>query len=865
MNELSDARTAARRAIEQLHLTPVMFELGARPYPPRDLYLAYLQQSDVFVGIYGEKYGLVAPGRTVSGLEDEYLAASNKPKLVYVQQPAPAREARLTEMLDRVSRSGLSYHTFEHAEELVGLISADLAVLLSERFNATSAPDRSPGAAGEAAGTAGTDGTAATADASRRDAPVRVRDDLSRLGAGNRFIGRHRELEALRKLLTDPQTRLVTLVGPGGTGKTRLALETVAKVAPDYEAVATVDLDKLSSAPLVSSAIAAALGVPETAGLSLLDSVVGSVGSHRILLVLDSFEHVMDVAPMVAQLVARTSRLATLVTSREPLRLTGERVFEVPPLGVPAWSDSTDVAKRSDSVQLFADRAAAAGAHLRLDAAEVRTISDICRRLDGLPLAIELAASRTRMLGLEDLLRRLDRSLTILTAGARDLPARQRTLESAIAWSYNLLDEPDRKLFGRLGVFAGSFTLDAADAICASEDVPSVFDGISSLVDKALLRPVHSPRGTPRFDMLRVVQQFATARLEEAGEADRLRHLHAEYFRRQMLDAGVAILDNREIRPLVEQYVADQDNGRAALQWFLAAGDGDSAVRMGSAIWPLLFTLALATDVQDAMEAALGSAGGLSDDNRANARLVLGMMALDRGDYDRAVAALRPAFERYDESGDERGAASASVGLGFIATSRAAGEGESRTHEAVDTFRKLDYRWGLAFALLALGSARVTAHREQGAIAPLEESAQRAREIQDDVLESNALIELGWAHLRQGDTEVAGQQLDEGLHRAVAFGSKATIPRGLDGLAALAEQTGDTNRAATLFGAAEGVRGTVGSAVWGIDRASRAETGSRLRARLGQKPYERLVSSGAALALDEVIEFACHPENRPPS
>lgn len=179
INELSDARTAARRAIEQLRLTPVMFELGARPYPPRDLYLAYLQQSDVFVGIYGEQYGLVAPGRTVSGLEDEYLAASNKPKLVYVQQSAPAREARLTEMLDRLSHSGLSYHTFEHAEELVGLISADLAVLLSERFNATSATGQSPGVASEAAGT---DGTAATADASPHDARVRVRDDLGRLG-----------------------------------------------------------------------------------------------------------------------------------------------------------------------------------------------------------------------------------------------------------------------------------------------------------------------------------------------------------------------------------------------------------------------------------------------------------------------------------------------------------------------------------------------------------------------------------------------------------------------------------------------------------------------------------------------------------
>ncbi|MEV0718671.1 DUF4062 domain-containing protein [Asanoa sp. NPDC050611] len=827
MNELADARVAARRAIEQLHLTPVMFELGARPYPPRDLYLAYLAQSDVFVAIYGESYGTVEPGRSVSGLEDEFLAAGDKPQLVYVQRPAPHREPRLAEMLDRVAHGGVSYRTFKHPRELVGIIGGDLALLLSERFGAERAPAPPPPPAAGARG-----------------------DALRRLTATNRFIGRHAELEALRSLIGS--TRVLTLIGPGGIGKTRLAVELVASVAPEFESVATVDLDQLSAARQVPPAVAAALGVPETPGLSLLDAVVGSVDGHHNLLLLDSFEHVVDVAPVVAELVARTTRLTVLVTSREPLHISGEHVFEVPTLGVPDWSDSADAAKRSDAVQLFADRAAAAGAHLTLDEAEVRTIAEICRRLDGLPLAIELAAPRARILDLDDLLARLDRSLDTLGAGARDLPSRQRTLHSTIAWSYDLLEQPDRTLFTQLGVFAGSFRLDAAETIC---DAP-VFDQVSSLVDKALLRPDHSVHGEPRFAMLQVVRDFATARLEEEGEAERLRQRHAGYFRQQTLDVGAAVAANAKIRPLVQQCVADNDNFRAALRWFLADDDPDSAVRMASAIWPLLFTQALATDVEDAMEKALAAGATLSADNQANARLVLGMMAFLRADYDRAKDVLPPARDRFAARGDARGAATAEVALAVIDAPDDPGC-EQRLVETVETFRRLDGAgWWLTFALLALGVARVTTHLVDESLPPLREGIDRAREMDDDVLVSNGLVCQGWAHVRQGRMASARRELAEALDMAVALGSRETIPRVLDALAAVAERTGDTDRAATLFGAAQGVRGTLGSPVWGIDQEAHSETAEHLRTRLGEEPYRRLTARGASLALDDVLQLA---------
>ncbi|SNT62265.1 Predicted ATPase [Asanoa hainanensis] len=659
----------------------------------------------------------------------------------------------------------------------------------------------------------------------------------------------------MRALSTDPQTRLVTLVGPGGIGKTRLAVELVAAVAPEFASVATVDLDQLSAASQVPPAIAAALGVPETPGIALLDALVGAVDAHRVLLLLDSFEHVVDAAPVIAELVTRTSGLTVLVTSREPLHLSGEHVFEVPALGLPDWSDSTDHARHCDAVALFADRAEAAGAHLRLDDAEVRTIAEICRRLDGLPLAIELAAPRTRMLELDDLLRRLEDSFDMFAPGARDLPSRQRTLHSTIAWSYDLLDQADQLLFTHLGVFAGSFRLEAAEAICGADPAAPVFDGISSLVDKALLRPDHSVHGEPRFAMLQVVREFATGRLTDAGEADDLRQRHAEYFRQQTLDVGAAVAGHPRIRPLVQLCVADHDNFRAALQWFLATGDTDSAVRMGLAIWPVLFTQGLATDVEDAMERVLGSGPGLPEGTRAHARLVLGMMAFLRGDYARAADVLPAAHERFARQDAEREAATASVALGLMRVPADPADGERQLSGAVDTFRRLGDPWYLSFALCALGSARVTMHRADDAIAPLEEGERYAAEMEDDALLSNGLVALGRAHLGQGDFAAAGREIGDALHRAVRFGSRETIPRALDALAAVAERTGDTDRAATLFGAALGVRGVLGSDVWGIDRESHAETAERLRSDLGDEPYRRLTTQGASLALDDVLEL----------
>jgi predicted ATPase len=851
MNELADERAAAKRAIERLRLTPVLFELGARPYPPRELYLAYLSQSDVFIGIYGQQYGWVAPGRDVSGLEDEFLAAGDKPKLVYVQSPAPDRDPRLAEMLRRVQQSGLSYHTFKHARDLARLISDDLAVLLSDRFGA--APQQAPAASPPPQVSSPVSSRAVTSPPSEIQATAKVGRDVP--GAGNRFIGRERELAMLGRLLLDGQTRLVTLVGPGGIGKTRLAMQSLTTVAPEFDEVAIAQLDQVSpEQSLVASAIASAMGISEGTSTPVLDSIAGYIGSRRVLLMLDGFEHIIDSAPLVAALVARTTRLTVLVTSRETLHLTGERVIDVPPLAVPTWSDSAEAARSSDSVQLFADRATAAGAGLPLDDAQVRTIGEICQRLDGIPLAIELAAPRLRMLDVDELSRRLNTSLATLTGGARDLPPRQRALRSTIAWSYDLLDEPDQLLFARLGVFAGGFALDAAEAICADERVPSVFDGISSLVDKALVRPDHSLDGQPRFAMRQVIREYADDRLAAAGERDEMRRRHAGFYRQLVIDLSRQLRAG-EMRPAVAQHIADQDNIRSALQCFIDARDGDATAQIGLAAWPLWFMQSQYTEGLELMDHALQADLMLSDDSRADLMLTLGMMAFERGEYARADSVLQPALDRYVQRGDTHRVATASIPLGVMAALQHSAEGDSMLRRSIDDLRRLDDKWELGFALLALGTTLVLVHRENDAIAPLEEGAKIARAGDERIMLSNALIGLGCARIGQHDLAGAPGPLREAIHLAIELSNVETIARALDAFATLSLLTGDVSQGAILFGAATGMRRSVGADVWAVDRADQADTAEQLRARLGDQTYRQLLDQGGALALNEVLNM----------
>ena len=511
LQELAAERQAVRDAVTRLRLVPVMFELGARPHPPRQVYRSYLAQSQVFVGVYWQSYGWVAPGEQVSGLEDEYLLAAGLPRLIYVKSPAPERESRLAEMLTRIRDDGdVSYQHFSAAAELQRLVENDLAVLLSERF------ERAPGRDGAADG-------ASLAGA----VPV----------PATPLVGRDDDVAAVGDLVRAEGVRLVTLTGPGGVGKSRLAVEVAQRAGPGFaDGVRFVALGSVRAAELVTAAIAAALGL-STSGGALIADLKSHLRARRLVLVLDNFEQVMGAAPLVAELLGAAPGVVALVTSRMVLRLSGEHEFAVPPLPVPPIGAEGDAAQvqRCASVRLFVQRAHAASAGFELTSGNAGAVAEICRRLDGLPLAIELAAARVRLLPPQALLARLDDKMGLLTGGARDLPERQQTLRNTLDWSFDLLSAREQALFARLGVFAGTFDLPAAEAAGAAGPADPgraghVMDTLGSLVDSSLVQP-QTRDGEPRFGLLQTIREYALERLRDGADWREAHDRHAAYFR----------------------------------------------------------------------------------------------------------------------------------------------------------------------------------------------------------------------------------------------------------------------------------------------------------------------------------------------
>ena len=411
LGELAAERQAAAAAITQLRLTPVLFELGARPYPPRDLYRAYLEQSDVFIGIYAESYGWVGPGMEVSGLEDEYRLSAGKPQLIYTKKTA-RREPRLTSFLDTIRAEGVvSYRPFTDAGELGPLVADDLALLLTERF--VSPPAVLP---------------AAPLPAPRWP-----------------LVGRVEELQVVTGLLRQDDVGLVTLTGPGGVGKTTLALAAANAVTGQFaDGAAFVSLETLTDTALILETVARQLRVPTPPGQSLRDSLLAFLGPRRLLLVVDNVEQLLSAAPLVELVLARAPGLKVLATSRGPLRIRGEKVVAVAPLALPEQGAPVDLGTLAavPAVAFFVACGRDAQPGFELTEANAAAVAEICRRLDGLPLALQLAAARLAVLSPAALLARLERRLPLLTRGPRDLPERQQTLRAAIAWSYDLLGRP---------------------------------------------------------------------------------------------------------------------------------------------------------------------------------------------------------------------------------------------------------------------------------------------------------------------------------------------------------------------------------------------------------------------------------------
>jgi predicted ATPase/class 3 adenylate cyclase len=722
------------------------------------------------------------------------------------------------------------------------------------------------------------------------------------------LVGREREVSEVCERLSRPELKLLTLTGAGGTGKTRLALQAAAEVTGEFEdGVFFVSLAAISDAELVVGAVAATLGVKEAGGQPLLENLEEYLRERRMLLLLDNFEQVLGAAPVVGDLHSGAPDLKVLATSRIPLRLYGEHEYSVPPLALPDLTRPPSLQRLTqyEAVRLFVERAQAAKAGFSVTDENAPAVAEICHRLDGLPLAIELAAARIKILTPQAMLARLGNRLRLLTGGARDLPERQRTLRSTIEWSHGLLDEGERVLFGRLSVFAGGRTLEAMEAICDSEgELPgSVLDDISVLVDENLLRQEEGVGGEPRFVMLETVHEFAREKLQESGQTEDLRRRHARYFISMAEEAEPELMRAQQAQWL-KRLELELDNLRAALSWAEEQDEAELGLRLGAALWRFWIMGARYGEGRKWLEAALATGKEAPLLVRAKANLVAGYLAAGQGVYMHSQPHLEVALALYRSAGSTEGVAMTLATLGILASYRGDLErAKELNKESLEGYRKLGDPWqfsgalralaadlfvrllrflayggddmqaaalreealalsrkwgdsaGIALSLLGLGYLAIDQDNPERAVKHLEEGLVLAREVYAGIV-PHILVSLGDAALIQGDNERALRVYKEALAICGETGQEPTDTGVLEGMANLAAALGDEARAARLWGALESALQAIGASWTPDDLAQDAPYLDAARSRLGEAAWEAALAEGKNMTLEEAIAYA---------
>jgi len=690
------------------------------------------------------------------------------------------------------------------------------------------------------------------------------------------FVGREREIAEIERLLGE--TRLLTLTGTGGCGKTRLALAVASDLVEGFEdGVWWVGLAPLVDPDLVPQVVVQALAVREAPGRSLIETLSDHLESRNALLVLDNCEHMLEAcANLTYTLLHACPNLQILATSREALAMAGERSWSVPPLSSPDPQGPPPVEEleRFGSVRLFVERARYGRPDFSLNSQNAGAVAEVCRKLEGIPLAIELAAARTKVLSVEQISERLKDSLKLLAGKDRTAPERQRTLRGALDWSYELLSEEERKLFGRLSAFAGGWTLEAAEKVGTGNGVEEgdVLDLLSGLVDKSLVAEEASEEGEPRYKMLEPVRQYGLERLEGGGEAKRVREQHAKYYL-AIAEEGEPASRGQEV--WLKRLGKEHDNLRAALSWALDRRDEQAEER---AELGLRLTVALAQgrfwDTYNVGEGRRWLQSGLARSStaptpvRARALSQAGWIALHQGDYRQAMAWLEEGMALFKELGDNSGAAVTLAHLGITLVQ--SGERErarALCREAEALRQELVDRQPLAFLLVFLTACAVDEGDHERSVALGEESLALNREFGDMRGTAICLTLLGIAALERGDAERAAALYTEEMHVLEGLKDKAVVSYGLRGLAGAAALRGEAGRAARLWGADEALRELSGQPLSSFDRSHPDYQGllAAARAQIDEAVWEAALAEGRMMSPEAAIEYALGSEASPSS
>ncbi|MEX1072558.1 MAG: tetratricopeptide repeat protein [Chloroflexota bacterium] len=669
------------------------------------------------------------------------------------------------------------------------------------------------------------------------------------------FLGRQREIAEARQLLID--ARLLTLTGPGGTGKTRLSLQIAADATDRFpDGIYFVPLGTISQADLVLPTIAQAMGLVDP-GTRALERLVEHIGAKCFLLVLDNFEQVNAAAPEIAELLVRAPKISALVTSRSPLRVSGEREYPVPPLGLPDPAQLADLERFStfESVALFVERAMAVRPDFAVTSANAPAVAEICVRLDGLPLAIELAAARVRVLSPQAIMERLGDRLRLLSGGSRDLPERQQTLRGAIAWSHDLLDPADQRNFARFAVFAGGGTLEAIERVVFDTgEEGDALDAIASLADKSLVRQESEPDGEPRFRMLSTIREFAMEKLGERGEADQMADRHAVWVL-AMVEAGAASVFGPDQKSILDRYEREHDNIRTALAHAIARDHAEMAMRIFAASWRFwqmrgylaearehaerVLVLPGSTDHPDARGAALEAAGGIA--------YWQGQLEVARPWYEEAVAIARA-------SGDEASIANALYNLASTFNMDHEDQMRARTlaQESVEIYRRLGDEGGVGRSLWGLANTFYFFGDFVGGIDVAGEALQIFRRTGDRFMTGWSLYMIGLYNLTM-DRDAMRRALEEALPLFTEIEDKSGYALIFDAFAALFWTEGDVKRAVRLAGYASATEASTGT---GLARMNREFAGFYPTSLTSDPELAAAFAEGQHLTVEEATEVA---------